>query len=593
MDRTSELLDRAAPVLCGTVVVTALLVVASRDYPAVGADFAYYIARLLDTDLYLRINGLVIQWYTPSFGGGLPAFPNPQHLQYSLLQALLYVTGPWTAVLLATAIVCALGYTACYRFLSRTLGFARIPSALAGVFFIGNGFYIQHLVVGHVGFQLFPLSGVVLHVLANRTRTVLANACLTALCVAMIAYQAGFYLMFIVAGTLVVCAEVVYLLDRRRIDWTRAARAGAVAVPLSIAMAAPKILAMQALMGRFPREMADTYPVGVLHGLVGFAAQLAGGMTMIPAMIAVGLPAQKLDGALIKLTGSSFHLWELDTGLSPVLAAVLLIGLIRFAISARTRGLPPVPPGTAPMLIALGVTVWLVIEATLAKGFVYPVLRQLPVLRSMHVNSRFAAIFILPLTIVGAALLHRWYGKRPPATQVAAVLCVALASPFIYLALPHGTYLWYFDLTQSVRDHERIRHGERFPVTRIDDIYDFQTFSTQSSSLHPYEPMFGYFLETFAPSTRVGGIYQEQDGRLNMTNPASFVFPELNGLQPFDRIRAVDRPELERFAARHQQDWRIPPAFRWLNLVAIAALAACVGIPVAGAIRRSSRRRRP
>ena len=153
--------------------------------------------------------------------------------------------------------------------------------------------------------------------------------------------------MFIVAGTLVVGAEVVYLLYRPRIDWSRAAVTAAIAVPLSIAMAAPKILAMQALMSRFPREIGDVYPVGVLHALAGLMAQLAGGMTMIPAMLAVGLSPQKMDGALMRLSGAS----ETSGSWTPASRrywAVLLIGLIRFVASARRDGLPSLPPGTAP-----------------------------------------------------------------------------------------------------------------------------------------------------------------------------------------------------------------------------------------------------
>lgn len=593
MSRGLRAMERVAPVCCGLAAVATLLVLASRDYPLVGHDFSYFIPRLVDTDLYVRINGLAIQWYTPSFGGGLPAFPNPQHLEYSLLQALLYVTSPWAAIVLATAIVSGLGYAACYRFLSRTLGFAPIPSALGGVFFTGNGFYIEHLVVGHLGFHLFPLSAVILLVLANRTRAVLANACLVALCVAMIVYQAGAYLLFIVAGTIVVCAEVVYLVDRSRIDWARAAGAAAAAAPLSIAMAAPKFLAMQAFTRHFPREIADSYAAGTLHRLAGLAAQLAGGMALIPAVVAAGLSPQQVDGALIRLTGASFHVWELDTGLSPVLTAVLLIGLIRFIASARKRGLPPLPPGTASALIVLGVTLWLVVETTIAKGLVYPVLKQLPILRSMHVNTRFAAVFILPLTIVGAALLHRWYASRPPAWQAAAVLGAALTAPLIYLVLPPVTYLWHFDVTQSTRDHQRIRQGERLPIVRIGDIYDFQTLSAQASSVRPYEPLFGYYLETFTPSIHAGDIHDEDRGTLNMTNPASLVFPELNGLRPFDRIRASDRRNLERFAARQDTEWNIPPFFRWLNLLAVAAFAASVGIPLLGTLRRSRTSRRP
>ena len=43
--------------------------------------------------------GLIIQWYTPSFVGGRPVYPNPQDLQFSLPQFLLWIVNPWIAIL--------------------------------------------------------------------------------------------------------------------------------------------------------------------------------------------------------------------------------------------------------------------------------------------------------------------------------------------------------------------------------------------------------------------------------------------------------------------------------------------------------------
>src|SRR5512133_3076938 len=70
-------------------------------FPLVGQDFKYSVPRLIDTYLHYKINGLSIQWYTPSFGGGLPAYPNPQHIQFSLVQLLMAFLNPWTAILVS------------------------------------------------------------------------------------------------------------------------------------------------------------------------------------------------------------------------------------------------------------------------------------------------------------------------------------------------------------------------------------------------------------------------------------------------------------------------------------------------------------
>jgi hypothetical protein len=311
-------------------------------------------------------------------------------------------------------------------------------------------------------------------------------------------------------------------------------------------------------------------------------------MVIIPAVLVAGLSPEKVAGALTRMTGvsgSSRLLWEQDMALSPVLTAVLIVGLVRLVSSIRKHGVPPLSFATKAALICLGLTCWVAVEATLAKGFVYPVLRTLPVVRSLHVNTRNAAVFLLPLAIAGAILLNRWYVKRPPRWQPATVLCLTLVWPVIYLVLPAESQWRAFDVTPSARDYEQIGNGERFPVTRIENVDDAHTFSRRSSSLRPYEPIFGYVGEDFAAQIHVGDIHDERDGRLNMTNPSSLVFPEANGARPFDRIRAADRINLERLAERRQPDWNIPAIVHWLNVLAVVALAACAAIPLVEAIR--------
>ncbi len=68
-----------------------------RIYPVVGHDFSYFMPRLIDTYLHYSINGLAIQWYTPSFGGGVPVYANPQSMQFSLVQAFTSIFNPWLA----------------------------------------------------------------------------------------------------------------------------------------------------------------------------------------------------------------------------------------------------------------------------------------------------------------------------------------------------------------------------------------------------------------------------------------------------------------------------------------------------------------
>lgn len=575
------------PILCTVAAVAAGVLSAWRDWPLVGHDYRYFVPRLLDTDLHLRLNGVIVQWYTPSFGGGLPAFPNPQHLEYSLPQALTFLVDPWQAIILSVVIYAGISAYAMHRVLSGTLGLGALASALGVLFWLGNGFLIERMIVGHVGFLVFPLGSVLLDALIDRRRAVAANGSIVALVAAAMLYQAGFFTLVLLALSLLLTVLVIELL-RRGQGPARVAGVLAIGGSLAAVMCAPKIYAAFALMNQFPRVTADVFEIGPLQALAGLAAQLIGPMAAVPVLLLAGVDLTSISTALLKLTGASVRvgLWEVDAGLSPVLLVFLAAGAVGGARSVARHGFPTLDRQARLIIAALVVTTWIVIEMTLARGFFYLLLRQLPVLSSLHVNHRYAAAFIMPLVISGAFIIDRWAAGAGRRLQV-VVLMAALAAPFAYLAFPAKVHMRTFDMTQSRADWSRIRSGERFPIARIERVEDEDALARQSSSALPYEPLFGYALETFRPQFQIGDVHQVSGGAFNMTNPASLVFPELNGLHPFDRIAATEAQSLDAFIARRPPSWRVPAVVSVLNILALVAFGVSVGAWLAATVRRT------
>lgn len=569
--------------------VVTILATMARDYPWVGHDFRYFIPRLIDTDLHLRLNGPAIQWYTPTFGGGLPAYPNPQHLQYSLVQAMTLVVDPWWAVLATTAIVAVIGYIALYRVARASLGLTSVAALLCAIFFVGNGFFIEHLIVGHLGFQLFPLGAVMLSALIDARRPVMVNGALLALVAAMMLYQAGFYLLIILGLSMALTVPVLAIYRSSLVDWRRISSIAGVALLLFAGIGASKAYAAMSFMRQFPREAADVYPVGLLHALAGFVAQLTGAMVIAPLLALLRMDPSQVSGALVKLTGADVRsgVWEVDTGLSPVLIVVLVVGLVWLARDVRALGSLTLQPAQRRALALLAVGWWIAIEATLARGLIYPFLKQLPVLSSLHVNHRLAAAFILPLSIVGAILIDRWQWHTRRSAAAWALIVVSALSPAAFFLLPAQTHLRTFDLTASLEASRLARGGDHFEVAAIVVGDDAAALVARGSSLQPYEPLFGYVNETFAPQAHAGDVHDASGGFLNMTNPASLVFPEINGVRPFDRIDVSERDKLDAFVARRQPDWKVPAVAHWLNRAAVAFVLLSVALLLTGLRRRA------
>jgi len=574
--RKPSFLQQVDALSLGSAIALAVLIllVVGRDYPLVGHDNRYYIPRLLDTDLHIRLNGMAIQWYTPSFGGGLPAFPNPQHLQFSLLQWFTYWIHPWASVQLAMVLYAVVGFLVFSRYLTGRVGLRREAAVLGAIFFVGNGFFIEHMIVGHVGFQMFPLGAVLLTALTGTDRRITVDASIVALTLAAMVFQAGIYLIVLLALSLFLTLPCLILIDPRLVSLRRLAAIAVIGIALAVAIAGAKIYAVQAFMQHFPREVSDVYNIGLARALAGFAAQLVGAMAIVPVTVLAGFNPAVVDAGYSSITGASVQvgMWELDTGLSPVLSVCLAIAVCQFLWRSRSFELPH-DRERLMAVVAISLLAWVLVEATLARGLIYPHIKALPILRSLHVNHRVAAVFILPLAIAGARVIDRWQAEGAHRRAVAAAIAIALACPAVYLLLPARVHQRSFDVRPSIALAHEIRAGKTFDVETVADVPDADALALKASSYRPYEPLFGYGLETFAGDIRPGPVREVRDDHYNLTQPASLVFPEANGLRVFERIPAADREALDQFTARRQPDWRTPPLQKWLNGISLAALA--------------------
>lgn len=568
--------SRIVPLVCATVTIALLLAFMHRDYPAVGLDFGQFVPRLIDAELHIRQNGMVPQWYTPSFGSGLPAFANPQHLQYSLIQLLFLVTGAWSAVLLSTAAVSAIGFGACYVFLNRTLDLSVIASTLGAMSVVANGFNIQHISGGHVGFQLFPLLPVFLLAATGTRFSIRTASVVCGLSAAAIVHNGGAQIAVLIGGSTILALQVTHLLSPAVVNWRRVMTIAALSSVIAVSLSASKIYAVAAFMSHYPRELADRYPIDTAHGLFGLGSQLAGGMMIIPILYASRFPTQRLDDALVNATGSGVHVTELDVSVQPILMIAMAIAVARMLWLLWQRRLNW--QSVAPQWLAwclLVVTAWIAVETTLARGWIYPSVHALPIFRSMHVNHRVAGVFIMPITVAAACAINSWRPHRRPVIG-AVLLASALLFQASYALLPELFYRRWFDMTKIEQIQQRVRAGERFPVDRVDEILEEDVFAGHTSSRIPYEPLFGYDNEQFKAETTNGPVNAIRDGRFNLTNPASLDYPELNGLKPFERIHEDDAENLRRFLNREQPQWRHPAVLDWLNRLAVVTLGLCI-----------------
>jgi hypothetical protein len=283
---------------------------------------------------------------------------------------------------------------------------------------------------------------------------------------------------------------------------------------------------------------------------------------------------------LVHATGGMYGYWEFDMSMSPIVFGILLAGLNQALHAPRKYFKRYTSDKKWIALLSFIFFAWIGVEFTLATGWFYLHLRQLPILSSLHVNARFAAAFLFPLALIAAVIYNSWtkYWSEKKSTQIFILIN-------ILTLLPLSTYFMFsedlqgriYDISASSGIYQTIQAGDKLEVTGISDKEsNTQALQNGQSNLSLYDPIFGYFLENFHPEIKPGSIWSITDGYFNMTNPSGYVFPESNNTRPFERIRIQDREKLEAFANYHQPDWEIPlyqKVCDWISVLTLAIVA--------------------
>ncbi len=506
-------------------------------YPLIGHDYHLGIPSVLDSALHFRLNGLQIQWFTPSFGGGIPAFPNPNNGQFSLVVLLAVFMPPWQAVILSTVIYICVGFIACSYFLRHTLKFHWTASILGAVFFSANGFMMERVAAGHLGYFTFPLLVIFLIALIDEAFSIKTSTAIMGFLVGVLIHFAGYFILIVFAFSILIVLPVIYILDPAFINWKRFFTVLGSGAVVGLLISISKLASVYSFMRFFPRTVTDQFETPLLLGMIGLLLQLLGTMNLVPLLFAAGLKPDMLPNFIFAASRAHYGFWEMDMSITPLVFIILLMGVDIFFHHPRQYLARLLRGRKKIAFLFLLFFVWLVVEFTLAKGVFYPVLRHLPILSSLHVNPRFAAAFIFPLAFVAALIFNKWIVVQP----VSRILPIFVVVNFLAV-LPLGLYFTYkddlvyriYDIRLGQRIFEQMQNSESFEVSAIGTtLSNTDALLTRTSNLNLYEPAFGYELEYFHPQIQAGSIWDVDDGYYNMTDPSGFVYPELNNNEPF------------------------------------------------------------
>jgi hypothetical protein len=558
----------------------------------IGHDYQLFMPYMIDSYLHQKINGLTIQWYTPSFAGGRPVFSNPQDFQYSLPQFLVWVVNPWTAILASLLIFIMIGFVATYYFLKRLLGLGPLASILGAVFFIANGFYFEHAAVGHLTFQAFPLFSVIVIIFTHpRLRYWMAGIFLS-LVITILVYSGIHNIPFFIL-TAILFFPLLYLVKPSLFNWRKIFATVLVGGILTALLCGSKVYAIYSFMQYFPRLIQDNYTTNLWTGVVGIIRQLLGTMTLAPFYQIIN-GQQNIDFILdlTKNSGSPYNYWELDASLSPALLLLLAGGAFAFLLHKPDLK-APVDKKRLIAEVCLIIATWLVIEFSLAKGILYPFLRNLPILESLRANVRYVCAFIFPLAVVGAIIYDNWTKNWKSKTRTLIVFIlldgIALGSLLAFRSVPTQNLQFVCDYRPILDTYDKIRYeGETFPIKYvIPDAQPWSVFEENATNLiDPDNMEFNPLKGGYAAALHSGSVYDIDNGYYNIIDPTGYLFPESNDSFRFARIPVTEKAQFLDFINRRQPNWKLPRREQVLIWTALITLVAETGILLAYPARK-------
>lgn len=479
-------------------------------------------------------------------------YGNPQDMYYSVVQLLTLVMDPWQGIQASILFVMALGYFGWYRFGRDVLSFSSPWAHLLSLIILGNGFYLLHMIVGHLTFHTVPLLGLLLWMLfdlrRDTTRSLSLRASGFALTCAYALY-AGYPIVLVFAALATALLLPLDLLlskhsvERFRLLSTRMLACGATAFLLG----ASKLVAIWSFMRFFPRHYPfDTFTVESASTLLFIARSF----WYIPQ-----------GRFLFEPAGVQWGTHEYSMFLSPVTLMGLLCGGVLLMKKREWLALHK-RLAIALFLYTLLLTTFFV-QLTRGYGVIPSILQKLPLLQSLHVTSRFLYLFSLCISVAGIfcarECIRAWKVERWER------FCVAVASILTLAALP----LAYLPLLRSAElgssvEYASIRmqlHPPTFlerPVAYVQDgKLDLQHVLDGTTALHCFEPLFGYYGEQWTTSLVEGPSDSETSGFFNLLHPACFEYPEENLCRPGDRIATTDRENFENFRRGMPVTWKL------------------------------------
>ena len=509
-----------------------------------GLDYELFLPYFIFGKIWFKNNLLSLPWFTPSFCCGIPFYPDPQSMYYSIQQIFFILFDPILSLKLMFIYFSLIAYFGMYLLLRRSFNFSYYASLLGATIFIFNGFFVYRAIVGHVAylnFVLIPFYCFFLfeNILNKNKYLKIISLLVSAIIFATFFHSGSGPIMPLILSVIIIILIFFYL----RLNSLKIIKQFFISIFIGLCIASSKISAGLFFLDNFKR----IYPPLIFADITDYLLVVFNSLFIFPD---IKLFNQKVTDVVT----SGLYVHEIEYGVSivPLITFFILFFFKKNYILFKD----------IKVLILVFLLLILPIIFNVNIPFFQKVLSKIPILNSTWVQIRWTAFYIIPIIFLTVFILDTI--NRFKKTLIYIFLFIIITQNIFYNKLYYQNQPYnpvnMVEFSKKIDGvNEKVNYdikGFGFLSKKDGKIYndnmrnDF--FFMNLSSLFCYQPIFGYALENF-PSNKLiinntvkfdNNYYlstgdlelnQKNDSKIiNFLNPSCFLFPKENNCKPGD-----------------------------------------------------------
>lgn len=532
-----------------------------------GHDYEIWFPRMLAGDYYFYTNGLsVVPWFTPSFCGGTLLYSNPQYLFYSIPQFLNFYLNPILSIKVTIMLFSSLGFLGFYITLKNLFNMSKGAAIFGSILFLFNGFYAYRMIIGHLSYHSFMLLPLISYYLFIPTQNNnhykdIALGVLAAIFMSYIIYSGGVHLVIPICLSILAILFLAKIFDK---GFKLSIKRILLFSIATLSITASKISASFATLSNLPR---DYYP---LPGIDSIFYSL-----WVPLKSIFFSAYTSIDTNKIFINS----MWTIDKHEMEYSLTFIPLILIVYGLCFLVKNKHIINKLEQILIVLLFILCLIPIVINFYNPYWNIFLKQIPIIKNSIMLVRWYVLYIPIVIILSSKVIDKIENKK----YILPLLILLII--FIKLFEDKNYYQnQTYSPQAAIYSHSKLIQTKNVPsikeITSKDLITTNEGKSFASgdlimseglSRINCNESLFGYRHEDFKKKSLLqdeASIFNLNNGKFNMKNPACYIFPKENNCEIGDHFKYEQINELRQFIEYKGYNFKTPlyqKLFNWLS----------------------------